>query len=39
MLRTIILGAVAAATIGLAVPAQAHMANPGLGVTAPGNIE
>jgi hypothetical protein len=39
MLRTIILGAVTAAAIGLAAPAQAHMANPALGVTAPGNLE
>lgn len=39
MLRTSILGAVAAAAIVLAAPAQAHMANPGLGVTAPSNIE
>jgi hypothetical protein len=41
MLRTFILGAAAAAAIGLtaAAPAQARMADPALGVTAPNNVE
>lgn len=41
MLRTLILGAAAAAAIGLAAaaPAQARMADPALGATAPNNVE
>jgi hypothetical protein len=39
MTRTIILGAFAAIAIGFAAPAQASMANPGLGATALTNVE
>ena len=39
MMRTLILGALAAAAIGFAAPAQASMANPTLGAAASGNIE
>jgi hypothetical protein len=39
MMRTLILGAIAAAAIGFAAPAQASMANPGLGAAASGNVE
>jgi hypothetical protein len=39
MMRTFILGALAAAAIGFAAPAQASMANPGLGAAASGNVE
>lgn len=39
MMRTFILGALAAAAIGSAAPAQASMANPGLGAAASGNVE
>lgn len=38
-MRTFILGAIAAAAIGFAAPAQAGMANPGLGAAASGNVE
>jgi hypothetical protein len=38
-MRTFILGALAAAAIGFAAPAQASMANPGLGAAASGNVE
>lgn len=39
MMRTFVLGALAAAAIGFAVPAQASMANPGLGAAASVNVE
>ena len=39
MTRTLILGALAAAAIAFASPANASMANPGLGAAASGNVE
>lgn len=39
MTRTLVLGALAAIAIGFAAPAQASMANPGLGAAASGNVE
>ena len=38
-MRTFILGVIAAAAIGFAAPAQASMANPGLGAAASVNVE
>ncbi len=38
-MRTLFLGALAAVAIGFAAPAQAGMANPGLGAAASGNVE
>ncbi len=39
MMRTLILGALAAASIAFAAPANASMANPGLGATASSHVE
>lgn len=39
MKRTLILGAIAAAALAFAAPANASMANPGLGASASGNVE
>lgn len=39
MMRTFLLGALAATAIGFAAPAQASMANPGLGAAASANVE
>eukprot|EP01035_Chromulina_nebulosa_P063278 gene63278-86570_t len=39
MKRTLILGAIAAMAIGFAAPANASMANPGLGTAVSGQVE
>jgi hypothetical protein len=39
MVRTFVLGAIAAAAIAFAAPAQASMANPSLGAAASSNVE